>query len=98
MHPKNLIKVYITKHALSKGILEAEAEHTYGDCISITEESFEKLGSHYDLGTSFGKPDWHTNKSDAVKQANYMKEKMILSLKNKILKLENTRFFRSFIK
>lgn len=78
------MKVYITKYALSQGIFEKEAKEC-GNGMIATREKW----SAYFYGE--GK-EWHRTKEGAIKRAEEMREKKILSLKKQITKLENLKF------
>lgn len=78
------MKVYITKYALTKGILEKESRQC-GDGMIATRERF----SAYFHGE--GK-DWHRTKENAIKRAEEMRMKKIESLKKQIEKLERMKF------
>ena len=74
------MKVYITKYALTEGILEITGQ----------------LGSHKTLlmtkiGYFYGK-DWHVSKGAAIKHAEEMWVKKIANLKKQIEKLEAMKF------
>lgn len=78
------MKVWITKYALTSGIVEIEGE--------ITES-----GSLYDMRSSLpmyyhgeGK-EWHRTKESAIKKAEEMRQKKIESLKKQIKKLEEMK-------
>lgn len=79
------MKVWITKYALTIGIIEINAE--------ITED-----GSAYDMGSSFPAyyhgedKEWHRTKESAIARAEEMRQKKIESLKNQIEKLEVLKF------
>lgn len=78
------MKVWITKYALTQGILEREAERTrFDDMISVkTPNSFTQY---------FHKDEWFADKQDAIKKAEAMRDAKIKSLdkaKQKILKIK----------
>jgi hypothetical protein len=70
-----VVKVYITKYALTKGIQEAEA--------SQVEPTMIRVG----VATYYHKPDWHENRKDAVVRAVKMRNEKIDSLRCQIIKL-----------
>lgn len=80
------MKVWITKYALTKGIIESEAKLTSKDSVSVMEFD-PNLPMHW-----FYKGDWHRTKEEAVKRAEEMRKKKIESLKKQIKKLEEMRF------
>lgn len=79
------MKVWITKYALTKGILEKECEDCRDDTVRETENSFPV----YYHGE--GK-EWHRTKESAIKRAEEMRQKKITRLKKQIEKLEGMRF------
>lgn len=80
------MKVWITKYALTKGIIEADAKLTSSNSVSIMELNTD-LKMHW-----FYKGDWHSDKESAIKKAEEMRQKKIESLKKQIQKLEEMRF------
>lgn len=80
------MKVWITKYALTKGIIEVDAMLTSSDSISIKELNSD-LNSNW-----FYKGDWYSDKESAIKKAEEMRQKKIESLKKQIKKLEEMRF------
>ena len=80
------MKVWITKYALSRGIIEADGEFTGFDSVSILNRDLS-LPTHW-----FYKGDWHSDKESAIKKAEEMRQKKISSLKKQIKKLEEMRF------
>lgn len=78
------MKVYITKYALSDGILEKDAE----ECDRFPGMIRTDDGAHFH---GEGK-DWTRTKEAAVVRAQEMKSKKIKSLKKQIEKLERMKF------
>jgi len=79
------MRVYITKYALTKGIQEYEVPvidpneyHVSINCITYHQLVF--------------KPDWHTDKEEALIQAELMRFKKISSLSKQIKKIRNLKF------
>ena len=80
-----MMRVYITKYALSDGIMEVEATETsQPNMICYTCN-----GSYPQF---FHKGDWYNNKEDANKQAETMRVKRIVSLEKQIAKLKKLKF------
>ena len=80
------MKVWITKYALTRGIIETYGELTSSNSVSI-------LNWDLSLPTNwFYKGDWHSDKESAVKKAEEMRQEKIESLKKQIEKLERMRF------
>lgn len=79
------MKVYITKYALTDGIIEADAELLGMDIISASQDD----GTRCDIFES--EECWH-QKNNAVEKAEEMSQKKIASLKKKIEKLEDMKF------
>lgn len=80
------MKVWITKYALTRGIIEADGELTSSDSVIILNRGLS-LPTYW-----FYKGDWHSNKQSAIKKAEEMRQKKIESLKKQIKKLEEMRF------
>lgn len=80
------MKVYITKHALTKGIMEKEAEI----CDNVSKDMIKITTNHYP--EYYHKPFWYTDKQEAIKHAENMCKKKIASLKKSIEKLEKLNF------
>lgn len=79
-------KVYITKYALSRGILEKKAE--IADFMNGHKRAFvEGDFLSYRIGS-----EAFFEKEDAIKNAEKRRNKKIESLKKKINKLENLKF------
>lgn len=78
------MKVWITKYAISSGILEKEARENENFPGMITTDD----GSYFH---GEGK-DWTRTKEEAIAIAEKMKAKKIESLKKQIKKLENMKF------
>ena len=79
------MKVWITKYALTDGIIEVDAELCGLDMISAS----------WDNGTrcnNFEGQEWWNTKKYAIKHAEEMRQKKIASLKKQIEKLEGVRF------
>ena len=68
------MKIWITAYCLTYGILERHADETDGDIVTIRETN----GTSWRL---FGEgKNWHRNKSDAIKRANDIKIKRLMSI------------------
>lgn len=80
------MKVWITKYALTQGIIEKEAElcESYDGMIRVSGKF-----SYYLHGE--GK-EWHRTKESAIARAEEMRQKKIESLKKQIQKLEEMHF------
>jgi len=76
--------VWITKYALTQGILKAEAEVS-----SISERMISIEGGRF--LECFHKPHWHTTEEDALAQAEEMRRKKIASLKKSLDKIEKMK-------
>lgn len=74
------MKAFITKYALTEGIIEVEYTHIFNDG-SITFE-----GEYCTVS------EWQSSKDDAIKKAEEMREKKIKSLKKQLDKLANLTF------
>jgi hypothetical protein len=81
------MKVWITKYALTSGIMEIEAEF----CESMsTMVSYRAKGAQYDQYAHGN--DWHTDIESAKTKAKQMRLAKIASLKKQIAKLEKLEF------
>ena len=79
------MKVWITKYALTDGIIEAEGE-PYG---------LEWISASWDNGyrcNDFKQGEWFDIKERAIQKAEEMRQEKIASLKKQIKKLEEMRF------
>jgi hypothetical protein len=91
------MKVWITKYALTQGIIETDGQRgsCYPEnCIAIMTH---KNGHKYEQG--FYSTEWHESLSDAINQAEKMRNNRIDSLKKQAKRLESLRFHeaKSFI-
>lgn len=77
------MKVYITKYALSNGIVEAEGIENSATMISVKG----KFGYTY-----YHNNEWHTNNRAAIEMAKIMKAKRIASLQKSIETLTKLNF------
>ena len=75
--------VWITKYALTKGILEIEAKH-YGGATDMIKQVGIKWPSYYH---GEGR-DWHRTRAAAESHALAIRDKKIAALKKQIAKLE----------
>lgn len=80
------MKVYVTKFALTKGILEKEVSISSTSENMVVEIINEVYYSYYH------KPYWYEDKAEAIKFAEEMKVRKIESLKKSILRLEKLKF------
>lgn len=78
------MKVWITKYALTKGIVETETE-TQNPVWTVFKNNTMLYTKN------IGK-DFHTSKEEAKLKAEEMRQKKIASLKKQIEKLEKMRF------
>ena len=79
------MKVWITKYALTKGIIEAEGE--------VVRDHPNIFYANEIVNGLFGEgKEWHRTKESAIQKAEEMRQKKIASLKKQIKKLEEMRF------
>lgn len=78
------MRIWLTKHALTEGIKEAEGEVDSHCRTMVCYGPKSALFAH-------GK-DWHINRDAAVKRAEEMRKKRIASLRKQIEKLEAMDF------
>lgn len=82
------MKVFITKYALTQGILEREAEKaTENETITVVERE-----NKYSFMTYYHKNEWFDNLTDASLHAEEMRKKKIESVKKQLAKLEKMKF------
>lgn len=78
------MKVFITQYALTGGIKEIEVEFSSNFPTMVTDAKNSLANYH--------KPDWHLQKSDALKQAEKMRQAKIISLEKRLKKLKDMKF------
>lgn len=85
------MKVWITKYALTRGIIGVESKEAYigGYCV-VKENQINKNGRDVCVHLVYG--DWDENKESAINKAEEMRKKKIAGLKKQIKKLERMRF------
>ena len=84
------MKVWITKYALTDGILEKECV----ECGNGTDGMIREKENSYPVYYHGEGKDWHRTKESAIKKAEEMRQKKIENLKKQIKKLERMRFER----
>lgn len=77
------IKVYITKYALTKGIIEATIPDPGEGAIIVFK------------GKRFKKPEWHISQSEAITEAEIMRKRKIVAFRKSISKLEAKSFINN---
>jgi len=75
------MKVYITKWALTRGIIEIDDPEFYSNYVVIDN-----------IQPMINPVDWFYNKPAAIKHAEEMRVNKIASLKRQIAKLESMKF------
>ena len=78
------MKFYITKYALTRGIIEAHGR-ILNDCSTM----IKLIDSDIDY---VGQPFWHVRKEDAIEHALNMRERKIKNLRKQIERLEDLKF------
>jgi hypothetical protein len=83
------MKYYITRYALTSGIeiVDAEISNVSSNMISNKSDT-----SSYRRPFYFHKPFWHETYKEALKHAEVMRIKKIISLKKQLAKYENLTF------
>ena len=79
------MKVWITKYALTDGIIEADGEPYGLEWVSASWDNGDKCND-------FEQEEWFDTKERAIQKAEEMRQKKIASLKKQIEKLEEMRF------
>jgi hypothetical protein len=90
------MKVWITKYALTKGVIETEGEtplnpatHQYTDDMVAIKSGAIKSGEHGYVTFYHGEGrDWHRDEPRAVYRAFLMAQKKLQSLRRQILEME----------
>lgn len=75
--------VYVTKHALTQGILQKNIRTTHSAKYVVD------LDNAID---GFHKPYWHETREEAIEHAESMRVKKIASLKKQLTKIESLTF------
>ena len=78
-----IMTAYITKYALTKGLLVKRVETTH---------SFEYVTETYNSIVGYHKPYWHDTEAEALEHAETMRQKKICSLKKQLAKMEALSF------
>lgn len=82
------MKAFITKYALTQGILEMEANRD-GDLIWV-KGGF--VGRDFFCSQYFHKGEWFLTKEEAIVKAEEMRQKKIKSLEKQLAKLKEMQF------
>lgn len=77
------MKVWITKYALTSGIVEKEVETTHAESMVCATDN--PLACYH-------KPFWHTSREEAVAHAEKLRQAKIKSVKKQLDKLEKMTF------
>lgn len=77
------MKVWITKYALTEGILEKEAKDEHDGCVSVREGGFTSY---------FHGKDWHIDRKMAALRAENMRTKRLIALAKKVDNLTQLKF------
>lgn len=77
------MKVYITKYALTTGIIEKEVTVDSLTMVTVKTERWQ---------TSFHKPFWHETKEEAIKHCEELRIKKLQSLDKQIKKISKLKF------
>lgn len=81
------MKVYISKYALTTGIIEIEAEI----CENVSTDMIKDINRKSDYYHGEGK-QWHKSKEAAIKKAELMKDKKIAALRKQLESLTKMTF------
>lgn len=82
------MKVWVTKYALTSGILEMEANQS-GDLIYVKGGL---VGDAYYYGQYFHKGEWFKTREDANEKAEQMRQRKLCSLQKQMTKLQKMEF------
>jgi hypothetical protein len=83
------MKIFVTKYALTKGILEIEAVRSQASPDMMYSGDPTKVSSQYFHGEGI---DWHLTRVCAVVKAELMRDTRIKSLKKSLIRLEKLKF------
>lgn len=82
------MRVYVTKYALTTGIIETEAEYTATTTGGmVTSKAMGSFSHFHGEGR-----EWHRTLEGAVAKAKTMRDRKIASIKKKIAELEKRTF------
>jgi hypothetical protein len=81
------MKVYVTKYALTQGILEEEATLVGEARIKVSGDSSRGVFHAF-----YYKPDWYETREEAVARAEEMRKRKIASLEKSLKKFKNMKF------
>lgn len=87
------MKIYITKYALTKGIIEVEAE-PFGIFESV-EINYQETKRCKLPDNRYHKNDYTLSLKDAIDKAYEMREKKIKSLQKQVKKLQRMSFYEN---
>jgi hypothetical protein len=77
---------YITKYALTEGILKMEVN----DCFDISPKMVSKADVHY--SETYHNPDWHRTEDEAFARAEEMRKSKLKSLDKQRARIEALTF------
>ena len=78
---------WITKLALTTGIYQTEVEDCFDTSTKkMVRETKTRFGNYFHIG------DWHRTREEAVKRAEEMREKKLLSLNKQIVRIKGLDF------
>ena len=77
--------VYITKYALTQGIIKVD------DVTTNTPDGSVRIPD-WGCTTRFHKEQWHLTKADAIKKAESMRDNKITSFEKQLVKLKAMKF------
>lgn len=86
MTQRTRFTAYITKFALTSGIMEREVE----DCFDTSPNMISVVGTKYP--THYHKGDWFRSMAEAVAKAESMRSRKIVSLEASIAKIKALKF------
>ena len=88
------MKIYITKYALTEGILTGSDAVIDGTMASVYTLHDPKGRVMNKIGTQayFHGQDWHKTRTDAITRAEDMKQKKIRSLERNLRKIQELTF------
>jgi len=82
------MKVWITKYALTQGIIEKDANI----CDTVSEDMIEIQGTRFPTYYHGKGKDWHLTRENAIKKAEKIKQNKIKSIEKQLDNLRNLKF------
>lgn len=86
------MRVWITKYALSKGLIEADVSEPNGETGFVYELEPDGNPKSYGLYAHGEGKEWHRTRAEAEARAEVMRNARVKSLQEQVTKLTNMTF------